>query len=154
MAGMQHLRVDFGVPERDGRRSYRWRFQAVLFISTFLLALSQCGKKELPPINDYPHFLEVSTERICDRMLYCYQKIYRTLSPQLQRRITPEGCRRAALKNLEVKLAYHTPLMKTLSAQCYEAILEAPCKTIAAVAVWNPSCLLLRRETENVLKNK
>lgn len=149
---MQYIQIISGIAKRKGRPPYQGGLAVLLLVIMLLPALQYCRKKEPPPIEDYPHFLEVSTDLICERMLFCYQKIYRTLSPQLQRRISPKSCRRAALKDLKAKLAYHTPLMKILSAQCYRAVLDAPCGRIAAVAVWEPACLLLRRETENALQ--
>lgn len=120
-----------------------------------LLMLFSCDSPEkLPDTTDYAEFITQSADLMCHKIQRCYIKFYRTLSPEMQQRISLKRCRKSALRDLDTKLARHTPRMKILSAICYEAILDSPCKRFAVVAIWHPACLQLRRETDRVLASE
>lgn len=117
--------------------------------------LSTCAPAPLPePLPNYRHFLEVSADRICKKMLQCFSGIYRTISPALKEQISADRCRKSALSNLDFKLSKHSPVMKQLSASCYNDLLAAPCNEFASQAYWNPSCLILRKHAEDAFSDE
>ena len=124
----------------------------VLFLLCAPLLAGNCRRPDrLPDPANYRQFIVASADILCRRMIECSEKLTRSLSPALQARISVQKCRRAALHNLDEKLKRHNPLMVQLSVKCYEALLKSPCKRIAKQALFEPACMLLRRETDRVL---
>jgi len=113
---------------------------------------SGCGEKKesLPPAGNYREFIEVSSRLLCAKMLRCYEKLTRTVSPASQSELTPEKCSATATRDLDEKLALHTEPMKQLSVFCYTALLKAPCHRFALQAYWDPACHKLREESEKI----
>jgi hypothetical protein len=118
------------------------------------LSVSGCAGKttDLPPSENYEGFLKQVTPLLCEKMLVCYEKLTRTVSPEAFRELTPENCARVALQNLETKIAAHSESMKKLSIICYEAELSAPCHQFATIAYWHPACSALRVESEKAFR--
>ncbi len=100
---------------------------------------------------DYPSFVRWNVKGICSKMLVCYEKYYRGAAPDQRSRITQAACEATALDDLDRKLAYHTQEMKLLSAQCYASIMRSSCREFAMVALWDASCLALRRATRQAV---
>ncbi|HMW60076.1 MAG TPA: hypothetical protein PKE49_03600 [Leptospiraceae bacterium] len=118
-------------------------------IALILALLTFCAKKEkLPDPGDYRAFIQGSAHLLCGKMVECYSGLYFSISPELRRQITVEACEKAALRDLDRKLARHTQSMKNLSVICYQAILDSPCKEVGNAFFWNPSCFALRNESE------
>lgn len=119
-----------------------------LLLLVLLLTFAGCSQKakpvELPSIANYPEFLKVSSDALCKKMLTCYEKMYRTLSPELKVQVNVQSCVDSALSNLDEKLAVHTDEMKLFSKLCYQAAIETPCDQFAAVAAFYPACTKLR----------
>ena len=127
---------------------------AISLTAVIIVSSSFCAKeKELPPPENYKLFTEVSAELLCEKMLVCYEKLYRTVSPALRKELTVDSCKKTALKDLDKKLALHTPRMKFLSVSCYKAILKTPCNQFAAISVFDPTCSALRKESADAFAN-
>ncbi len=123
-----------------------------ILIVVLVLSAAACKQKktELPSPLDYSAYITAAAEALCTKMIQCSEKLYRTISPDLQQQITVDKCREAALENLEEKLKKHTPAMKQYSVLCYTAVFDAPCNQFAAIAIWNPACAALKAESEKV----
>lgn len=142
----------YGPAEVSVRKIYMYKlnfFIKIFIIKLYVLILISavsCSEKKytLLPGEPYRPFIEDAAGKICEKMLVCYRKIYRTVAPVRQREISVQNCRKSALENLDEKLAQHTGKMKTLSVICYAAILDAPCDQMAVTALWNPACVQLR----------
>lgn len=120
-------------------------------LSTFLILALLCAckpERKLPPTTDYRTFLEGSAQVMCEKMIECYSGLFFSISPELRKSITVEGCRAAALRDLDFKLSRHTDRMKQLSIVCYQAILDSQCKEVGTTYFWNPACFALRAESE------
>ncbi len=115
----------------------------IVTVPVFLFSCSEKKETLLPP-EPYGVFIEDAAGKICSRMLKCYRKMYRTVSPERQKEISAENCRSSALDRIDEKLAVHTDKMKLLSVMCYSAILDADCDQLAVTALWNPACVQLR----------
>lgn len=128
------------------------KLSVILLVSIFSLSFCKREEPRPDPAADYEAYIHWASGRICSRILDCFSNLYRTVSPDLQKEITVENCRTAALENLKSKLDLHTPSMKANSVKCYETLLEASCPDFGTLAYWDPSCMLLRRETDLVYK--
>ncbi len=111
-----------------------------------------CAKPDLrpDPVTDYPAYVAWASRGICDRILFCFSSLARSVSPEKQKQITVANCSASALKDLDRKIALHTPSMRENSVKCYETLLEADCFDFGALVYWDPSCMMLRRETDEV----
>ena len=110
---------------------------------------SSRNEKKQDPEN-FDAYIRETGPRMCERMHTCYGKLIRTLSEESRKKVQKEACLQAFSRDLEKKLAVHTPAMKLLSRECYGKILEAPCDRIAEVAFWSPACLRLRSLSADV----
>ena len=125
----------------------------VLLGLAFSLALSCAPADPRPdPEQDYKAYIGWVSRQMCNRIHSCYGSLTRALSPAMRKTVTVENCSKAALKGLDEKLKLHTPSMKANSVQCYETLLEAGCFDFGALVYWDPSCMILRKETDEVYK--
>ena len=117
------------------------------------MSTSGCGDRHesVPdPVADYPGYIRATTGLLCEKMLTCYEKVYRGLPARDRALVTRETCEAAALENLEWKLARHTEEARLYSVICYRALLNSDCNQIAAVSAFDPGCLELRRRSDEM----
>ena len=132
--------------------------QFTVRISALLLLLASVSvagctdrQESVPdPVADYPGYIRATTGLLCEKMLTCYEKIYRGLPAPDRALVTRETCEAAALENLEWKLARHTDEARGYSVICYRSLLNADCNQIAAVSAFDPGCLELRRRSDEM----
>lgn len=127
----------------------------LIILLLFAGIASGCGEqKEMTPdpVTDYEGFIRFNADRICEKSLRCMVRLTRSMSPETKKLLDAEQCKNAALKNLEEKLALHTPQMKMLSVSCYQAILDSSCKKFAETAYWDLNCLQLRKLSKKVYR--
>ncbi|MCB1307673.1 MAG: hypothetical protein KDK30_05825 [Leptospiraceae bacterium] len=130
----------------------------IVFSGLIVLGVTTCDANRSEPVPsaalDFPGFMRVTTDRMCAKMLQCYEKLYRALPPNARRQINVQSCRESALHNLDAKLAIHTPEMRLLSEQCYGAMLATECHEFGAIALYHPACRLLREEVDRAHRNR
>ena len=128
-------------------------FCVFFLIHVFMISCRQ-EKVSLPdPKKDYKAYIVKATGAMCEKMLGCYEKINRNVSPEFQKLITKEKCTERALKDLDEKLSVQTPTMLIHSVSCYDAILDTDCKEMGLVSMYHPSCISLRDESNKVYAN-
>jgi hypothetical protein len=124
----------------------------LIMFSVFFSASCKEKKVILLPPEPYDIFIKDTTEKMCNKMLYCYKKMYRTVSPERQKEISVENCRNGALKDLDLKISLHDQKMKILSVMCYDSVINTECDQMAVTALWNPACVQLR-DMSNAIRN-
>ena len=124
--------------------------------SFFLLLLVTCSPQPqpLPESANFREYIEVVSQRMCHKMHSCYAKIFRTLPGAISEKIDGKQCVSTVLKNSDYKIPLHTPKMKLLSVACYNAILEAPCKSFGEVAFFQPECIELNYMADQAYKGQ
>ncbi|MBX7057280.1 MAG: hypothetical protein K1X75_04395 [Leptospirales bacterium] len=87
-------------------------------------------------------------------MLQCYAKLTFTIPARYRTAMTVEGCRDAALENIDQKMRYQTESIRAWSVLCYDAILKSDCSQIGTAAFFNPACVRLRDESTQALQRR
>ncbi len=121
----------------------------------FLLLFSGCSDRFKPHVSDdglTEKVLGAYAQAMCDKMIYCYKPVYRTMSPELQNQISVDECVKVATANLKKNAALHSPMLKMFALSCYDDLLAGSCDTIAQDAIMNPSCLQMRMTAIKVSK--
>lgn len=133
------------------RNFEKYSLLVILAAALFFLG---CEREEPrpDPAADYEAYIGWASRKVCSRILSCFESLYRSVSPAMQKEITVDNCAATALEDIKLKIALHTPSMKSNSVKCYETLFEANCLDFGTLAYWDPSCMMLRRETDAVYK--
>ena len=120
----------------------------IFTIASLLLSLSFSCKKnnDLLKISDYKEFNRIAAHLTCEKIIGCYNYIYRTFPKNLLKSTRVEDCEEHVLQNLDEKLKNHNEKIQYYARTCYTEILNTPCKNLTIAVLTNPTCNALKKE--------